>query len=118
MVRKGIIWFLVFAFLSVSIAPDFAFGYFEGGFGSGANDQGGIVIAGLIIVGALVLTIASIVRSKHKKEPTELSEEQNQNTKMTYEIRPDNQPFTQISCETNYYNQRVTPSGDLVLARW
>lgn len=118
MVRKGIIWFLVLAFLSVSIAPDFALGYFEGGFGSASNDQGGIVIAGLIIVGAIVLTIASIVRSKHKKEQPELPEEQNQNTKMSYEMHPYNQPFTQNSGESNYDNQRVTPSGDIVLVSW
>jgi hypothetical protein len=115
MFRKGFIWFLVLAFLSVSIAPDYAFGYFDGGFGHDYSDKSGIVIAGLIIVGALVFTIASIVRSKHT---TELPEEQNENTKMPYEIQPYNQPSTKNSVETNYDNQRVTPSGDVVLVNW
>lgn len=110
--------FLVLAFLSVSIAPDYAFGYFDGGFGHDYSDKGGIVIAGLIIVGVLVFTIASIVRSKHKKEPNELPEEQNENTKMSYETHPYNQPSTQNSVETDYDNQRFTPSGDIVLVSW
>ena len=84
-------------FLSVSITPDFALGYFKGGFGSASNDQGGIVIAGLIIVGAIVLTIASIVRSKHKKDPIKHPEEQKEDIKMSYEMHPDNQLFTKIS---------------------
>jgi len=104
MVRKRIIWLLVLAFLNISIAPDSAFGYFEGGFSSGANDQGGIVIAGLIIVGVIVLTIASIARSKHNKYPIELPEEQKEDIKISYEINLDDQP--------------VTPSGDIVLVRW
>ncbi len=102
--RKGIIWLLVLAFLTVSIAPDSAFGYFEGGFGSGAHDQGGIVIAGLIIVGVIALTIASIARSKHKKDPIEYSEKQKEDIKISYEINLD--------------DQRVAPSGDIVLVRW
>jgi len=96
MIKKGIIWFLVLALLNISIAPVSAFGYFEGGFGSGANDQGGIVIAGLIIVGVIVLTIASIARFKYS--------EQKEDTKISYEINLD--------------DQRVTPSGDIVLVSW
>jgi len=112
MVKKWIIWFLALAFLNLSIAPDFAFGFYDQSAGAEGT---GIVVAGIILVSIIILAVGSIV--KHKKEPPEQPKDQEHDTKMSSELKLDNQHLAQILCETNYDNQRA-PSGEIVLVSW
>jgi hypothetical protein len=105
MIKKWIILFLVLTFLNFIIAPDYVFAgsSFVGpidpisGGEATAVVIGSAVVLGLIIVGIVLL-------AKHSKSPTPTEQPKDPNTK--------------ISPVTNLDEQLITPTGELILARW
>jgi hypothetical protein len=132
MIKKGIIWFLVLVFLNFIIAPDYVFAgnYFDIGSSGGQAEAitvGAILILGLIIVGIVALT-------KHSKSPTDKPQEEKKDIETSPETDPDNPPANppdqisiipeeqrqddEILLNTNFDNQLITQSGEIVLVRW
>jgi len=109
MIKKGIMWFLVLAFLNFIIVPDYVFaGGSSGGYNLGSMDIGpsggevaAIGIGALVVLGLIIFGIVKL--AKHSKSPT-----------------PTEQPKdpTKISPVTNLDEQLITPRGELILARW
>jgi len=131
MIKKGLIWFLVLAFLNFIIVPDYVFAGSYSGIGpskeSVAIGVGAAIVLGLIIVGIVAL-------AKHSKSPTEKPQEQKQDTGISPDTKLDNRLIspsdqisllpqdqkqdTSISLNTNLDNQLITPSGQIALLRW
>jgi Ca2+/Na+ antiporter len=131
MIKKGIIWFLVLAFLNFIIVPDYVFA--GGSYYIGPSKEDVAIGLGAAIV--LVLIIVGIVALvKHSKSPNKKPQEQKQDTEISPDTNLDNQlitPSGEISLltqdqkqdsemlpDTNLDNQLITPSGEIVLVQW
>lgn len=104
MVKKSVAWFLVFAFLSLVIAPDFvsaAYGYS----GSGYDPVGPVIVGGVVVLGLIVWGIVALVK-KHPSAPTGQPQEQKQEAPQS--LRFEQQPDEQL----------ITPSGQIALLMW
>ena len=103
MIKKGIIWFLVLAFLNFVIVPDFVYAdMFSGDIGPSGGESAAYVIGGVIVLGLIIVGIVAL--AKHSKSPTEKPQEQKEDTG--------------ISPVTNLDEQLITPSGQIALLRW
>jgi hypothetical protein len=135
MIKKGIIWFLILAFLNFIIVPDYVFAgepsmphidVSPSPSLSPAAVIGGVVLLVLVITGIVYLV------KKHPSKPTE--QPKDPNAKISSVTNLDEQLITppgqisllhqeqkqdtEISLNTNFDNQLITPSGEIVLVRW
>jgi hypothetical protein len=110
MINKSIVWFIVLVFLNLIITPDFTFAD-SGGVG-GKNESTYVIIGGVVII-ALIIGVGLLTTNAGKKK--EAPKDQAYNDKIESGIHLDYQSSNQMSYETNYDNQRINPSGQLVL---
>jgi hypothetical protein len=133
MIKKGIIWFLVLAFLNFIIVPDYVFagGSFDIGPVGPSGDEAAIALGALLVVGLIIVGIVAL--AKHSRSPNKKPQEQ----KLDTEISPDTNLYNQLITpsdeislltqdqkldtemlpDTNLDNQLITPSGEIVLVR-
>jgi hypothetical protein len=135
MIKKGIIWFLVLAFLNFIIVPDSVFAgdsFHIDPFGSSGGEGAGIALAALLVVGLIIAGIVAL--TKHSKSPADKPKEEKKDIETSPETDIDNPPANptgqislipeeqkqndEILLNTNFDNQLITPSGEIVLVRW
>ncbi len=135
MIKKGIILFLVLAFLNFIIVPDYVFagGSFDiGPIGPSGGEAAAMAVGAVIVLGLIIVGIVAL--AKHLKSPAEQPQDQKQDTEMLPKTNIDNQIITpsgeisllpqeqkqdtEISSNTNLDNQLITPPGEIVLVRW
>jgi hypothetical protein len=130
MIKKGIICFLVLAFLNFVIVPDYVF---AGGYiGFSDNQVAAMTFGAVLVIGLVIVGIASLV--KHLKSPADKPKEEKQDTEISPKTDLDNPPANppdqisllseeqkqndEILLNTNFDNQLITQSGEIVLVRW
>lgn len=109
MIKKGIMWFLVLAFLNFIIVPDYVFAvdsfdFNIGSIGPSGGEAAPYVIGGVIVLGLIIVGIVLLAKHSKSSTPTEQPQEQKEDTG--------------ISPVSNLDEQLITPSGQIALLRW
>ena len=86
MIKKGIMWFLVLAFLNFIIVPDYVFagGSFDiGPIGPSGGEAAAVVIGSAVVLGLIIVGIVLLAKHSKSSTPTEEPQEQKGDTGKT-----------------------------------